>query len=519
MTRRAGGSIAGAAARAIVVTVFFGLVASAVGIFFSLQAERSSGQALDTWLPAGRAVNQLLADMVDQETGERGYVITAQGRFLQPYTSGRQATVTTSATLRRELAGDPSDEARLRTAMRRYDHWLTSFAEPQIADVRRGDDAAAVAAEETGRGKSLFDALRRAFAALSGSIGAKDAAATARVRSLQSDVLWLIVAVLVCGLVGAALGLAFLRRSVIRPIQGLERLVSCVSADEAGEAIQAAGPREIASLSESVEAMRLRLLRQASELREERHVVRTLQEALLPRDLPQFDNFEFAARYVPAASGPDIGGDWYNVREVDPVRLFVAVGDVAGRGLDAAALMASLRFAINAYAVEDADPGRILSRLSNLFDLASQGRFATVVVCMFDARAEVMHVASAGHPTPIVASPAGNRVIAVTPGPPIGLGPYLYESTRVDLPSRATVLLFSDGLVERRDESIDVSIDRLAGDARPGLPVIALLDELLERRSSGQTDDTIACGVRVGVAAHNSTLTAPQAAAHLAGAG
>lgn len=491
------GSIARAAARAIAVTVVFGLVASAVGIVFSLQAEAASNKALTTWIPAGRAVDQLLADMVDQETGERGYVITAQTQFLEPYSAGRLATGPLAASLGQELAGDPADEALLGTAMHRYRDWLVGFAQPQIRDVRDGNDAAAVAEEATGRGKALFDALRKAFAAVSGSIAAKNAAAAARIRSLQSSVVWLIVAVLVCALGGAAFGLAFLHRSVIRPIQGLDRVVGSVSAEEADRAIRPEGPREIASLGESVEAMRLRLLRQSTELREERHVVRALQEALLPRDLPRFAGYDFAARYVPAAEGPGIGGDWYNVRQVEPGRLFVAVGDVAGRGLDAAALMASLRYAINAYAAEDADPGRVLTRLSNLFDLAQQDRFATVVACLFDAVERVVRVASAGHPGPILASAAGNRPIAVRPGPPIGLGPAQYHEQRVDLPARSTVVLFSDGLVERRDEAIDASIERLAGVTRPDLAVEDMLEHLLESRRLGASDDTIACGVRV----------------------
>lgn len=491
------GSIARAVSLAFAVSVLFGLVASAVGIVFTVQAERSSDKALNTWIPAGKAVDQLFADMVDQETGERGYVITAQRQFLQPYTAGREATGPLRTSLGGELAGDPSDERLLSTAMDRYRDWLVGFAQPQINDVRRGDDSAAVAAEETGRGKALFDGLRHAFSALNASIDAKDAAAAARIRSLQSDVVWLIVAVLVCALAGALVGLAFLRRAVIRPILGLERVVASVSADEADRAIRPAGPREIASLAESVEAMRLRLIHQATELREERHVVRTLQEALLPRDLPRFANFDFAARYVPAASEPGIGGDWYNVREVDPQRLFVVVGDVAGRGLDAAALMASLRFAINAYAAEDPDPGRVLTRLSNLFELASQSRFATVVACLFDATALVVQVASAGHPSPIIKAPSGSGPIALTPGPPIGLGPYVYESERVDLPVGATVVLFSDGLVERRDESLEVSIERLVGDVPSAVSVMAMLDQLLDRRGSGDADDTIACGVRI----------------------
>lgn len=490
-------SISRAGSGAIVVTVLFCLVASAVGIVFSLQAEHASDRAINTWLPAGRVVNRLLADMVDQETGERGYVITAQPQFLQPYEAGRVATAASAGSLRHELVGDTRDETLLGEALVRYRRWLVGFAQPQIRDVQRGDDAAAVAEEETGRGKTLFDALRRAFTALDDSIASNVSSATARVRSLQADVVWLIVAVLVCALVGAVAGLASLRRWVIRPIQGLERVVSRVSTERSDRPVETLGPKEIASLGDSVEAMRQRLLQQAAQLREERHMVRALQEALLPRQLPRFANFEFAARYVPAASDLGVGGDWYNVRQVGPTRLFVAVGDVAGRGLDAAALMASLRYAINAYAAEDADPGNVLTRLSRLFDLASEGRFATVVACLFDAERNEMRIASAGHPSPVVVAPDGSRPVAVTPNVPIGLGPATYTDDAVLLPPRGTVLLFSDGLVERRGESIDTSIERLASRARPELPIPAMLQELLELRATGESDDTVACGVRL----------------------
>jgi serine phosphatase RsbU (regulator of sigma subunit)/CHASE3 domain sensor protein len=491
------------------LTVALAVAAAVVGITLSLDAERASTSDLNTYIPAGEKLNQLLAVMVDQESGERGYVITAQARFLQPYLAGERSTGQLVAELRHDLASDAAAKRLLHRVVTRYTVWLHTFAQPQIADVQSGDGKAAVQAEKTGRGKALFDSLRGSVGRLGSLINSREVSKTDRVKSLQQAVVWLVVGIVVCAVVGSVIGYRLLRRWITEPIRSLERSVLAASREDA--VIMASGPVEIASLGVSVETMRKRIGEQGLELYEHRHVVSVLQEALLPRRLPKFEGFEFTSRYLPAAIEVGIGGDWFNIRPVEPHRLFVAVGDVSGKGVDAAARMASLRFAVNAFASENPDPGSVLTRLSRLVNFGSTDRFATVVACVFDAVDRELLVASAGHLSPLRLSADGSSVLEVVPGPPIGLRPTVYSSVAVPLPPDATVVLFSDGLVERRGERLDENIERLTQVVAPQEPLEQLIDGLIVATGTNRTDDTIVCGVRISEAARERAVANPEA--------
>jgi serine phosphatase RsbU (regulator of sigma subunit) len=158
--------------------------------------------------------------------------------------------------------------------------------------------------------------------------------------------------------------------------------------------------------------------------------------------------------------------------------------------------MASLRYAVNAYAAEDPDPGRVLTRLAALDDLAGRPKFATVLVCLLEEGGRRLHLASAGHLAPVVASPAGAHALDIEPGPPRGLGPHCYTTATVDLPPGATLLMFSDGLVERRDESIDTGVARLVETTTSTLTLEALLDRVLTSAPPERDDDTVICAFR-----------------------
>ena len=110
---------------------------------------------------------------------------------------------------------------------------------------------------------------------------------------------------------------------------------------------------------------------------EQRSVAQTLQHSLLPEQLPDFDGLELAVRYVPGVDGVEIGGDWYDVIGRDNGDIIFVVGDVSGRGLRAATVMASLRYAIRAYAAQGDDPAIILAKLAKLIDIVRDGHFAT----------------------------------------------------------------------------------------------------------------------------------------------
>ena len=477
---------------AVVLSASLALVAGALGISFALQSEDQAHMALTSLLPATATANEILAVLIDQETGERGYEITAQARFLQPFTNGKAETPRLLGTLHGELAADPRGRGLLATVGARYRTWLTTFADPEIAAVAAGDGAAAIATERTGIGKSLFDALRRSVTTLDGHLATEVQAATSRSLGLQEDTLWIVVAILACLVAGAVLGLVVLTRWVIHPVRELEHEVRVVAAGDIDHEVGSSGPSEIARLGQSVEQMRRRVHEQSTEIREQRTIAESLQRALLPKSLPVPDGFRAAARYVPGTADIEVGGDWFNLRVAGPGRSFFAVGDVCGRGLRAATLMASLRFGINAYAAERPDPAEVLARLGRLIPASTDGAFATVLCGLVDAEAGRLTVASAGHLAPLLV-PAGGPAepVAVAPGPPIGLGRDRYRAAVVPVPERARLLAFTDGVVERRSEPITEGIERLALTASADLALEELLDDILRTLVPDSSHDDV----------------------------
>lgn len=251
------------------------------------------------------------------------------------------------------------------------------------------------------------------------------------------------------------------------------------------------------------EALALRLEEVADEnerlYTEQRGIAQTLQRALLPDVLPDVPGLQVGARYEPGVQGVEIGGDWYDMIVLDDRRLLLVVGDVSGRGLRAATTMASLRYAIHAYAAQGDRPESILSKLSGLLSVRSTGQLATVLCAVVDGATGSVRIASAGHLPPLLIT-GGRRELVQTPvGVPVGIDPDpSYSSTEVHADSGATLIAFTDGLVERRGESIEVGLERLrehaAGDGGSLEDLLArLVDEL---RDDGAEDDTAVAGIR-----------------------
>jgi serine phosphatase RsbU (regulator of sigma subunit) len=208
---------------------------------------------------------------------------------------------------------------------------------------------------------------------------------------------------------------------------------------------------------------------------------------------------EASARFQPGERGVEIGGDWYDVIELDRRRVMVVVGDVSGRGLGAASTMASLRFAIHAYAAQDDPPETILTKLSRLVSVSAEGRLATVLCSVVDIDTREVTVTSAGHLPPLLIGTGGSEYVRSQVGLPVGVDDDAsYTSTTVTAPPAATILLYTDGLVERRGESLDEGLARLqraAGANHAGLPEL-LSGLLTDLRHEPSEDDTAIVGVR-----------------------
>jgi anti-sigma regulatory factor (Ser/Thr protein kinase)/putative methionine-R-sulfoxide reductase with GAF domain len=194
----------------------------------------------------------------------------------------------------------------------------------------------------------------------------------------------------------------------------------------------------------------------------ERTVARTLQRSLLPERLPSPPGIRLAARYLPAPGG-EVGGDWYDAFVLPSGSVAVAIGDVVGRGLGAASAMAKLRNALRAYSVELASPSDVLDRMDRLLQHLDPGEMATALYGVIDPARLTFRFACAGHIPPVLRDPDGSvRVARVDAGPPLGagVGGTFTEYTEQLRPG-STVVLCTDGLVERRDASLDEGLQRL----------------------------------------------------------
>jgi anti-anti-sigma factor len=195
----------------------------------------------------------------------------------------------------------------------------------------------------------------------------------------------------------------------------------------------------------------------------EHDLASTLQQALLPESLPCADGLEIAVRYLPA-EGAAAGGDFYDAIELPGGRLGIAVGDIVGHGAEAAAAMGQLRSALRAYALEGRAPARVLQLLSRYADGVTGARGATLVYAVVDPAAREVRYAAAGHPPPLLVAPNGRaRYLEGARGVPLdrALG-HVYEDAVAAVPEGTTLVLYSDGAIERRGEALDIGLARLA---------------------------------------------------------
>jgi PAS domain S-box-containing protein len=230
-------------------------------------------------------------------------------------------------------------------------------------------------------------------------------------------------------------------------------------------------------------------------------IVETLQRSLLPESLPRVPGLLTAARYMPGGPGADVGGDWYDAISLEGGRLGIAMGDVVGHGIGAAALMGQLRNALRAYALDGNSPAQVVEKLDRLVQNLEAGRMATLVYMVIAPDLGSVEFSSAGHLPPLVLGPDGKAVYLEGGRTlPLGVMPSAeYPQADAELEPGSTIVLYTDGLVEERGASIDRGLEALK-DAVAGGPTEpeALCDHivslLLAERPA--TDDIAVLAVR-----------------------
>jgi PAS domain S-box-containing protein len=230
----------------------------------------------------------------------------------------------------------------------------------------------------------------------------------------------------------------------------------------------------------------------------QRGIAETLQRSLLPAELPAPAGVQVAAQYLPASAGAQVGGDWYDVVELPDGRVGISIGDVTGHGVEAAAVMGQLRSAVRAYALQGLPPEQVLTQLNGLVAALGGEQMATGLYLVLDPSTGEVCVASAGHP-PVLAVPEQGRpyLLDVDPGLPLGvLDDVRFAQTQTRVPPGTALVAYTDGLIERRGQTLQWGLDRLVSAAARCGAAGNLGAELLAA-AGPSTDDTALVTVRL----------------------
>jgi phosphoserine phosphatase RsbU/P len=239
-------------------------------------------------------------------------------------------------------------------------------------------------------------------------------------------------------------------------------------------------------------ADRAALASRAQQSHADRTAALALQRSLMPSRLPEVDGLDLAARYLPGhALG--VGGDWFDVFTLTDGTVGVVVGDVSGHGLRAAVVMGRLRSALRAYALDWDDPAEVLTRLDRKIRHFEAGSFATIVYAMISPDRDKIVISSAGHLPPVIMPPGEEPRLLVVPADlPVGVGDTdARHDSVVDVVAGTTLVLYTDGLVERRGEVIDIGLDRLRALVRP-VPAEKLCAAIVAGMDVRSVEDDIA---------------------------
>ncbi len=238
-----------------------------------------------------------------------------------------------------------------------------------------------------------------------------------------------------------------------------------------------------------------------------------LQRSFVPDRLPEIPGIHVAARFAPGGTGIEVGGDWYDVLELDDGRVGVAIGDVAGRGFQAASLMGQLRNALRAYAFEHHPPGRALEHLNRLASRHDGVVMATLIYLVLDPASGIVRLASAGHLPPLHWRADGSTVyLEEGRSLPLGVAPETpYTEAEYVLEPGSALLLYTDGLIEKRSVPIDDGLEQLArsvGELTPD-DLESVCETLLGAVSGSEDDVALLALQSVPLAPQRLALTLP----------
>jgi serine phosphatase RsbU (regulator of sigma subunit)/CHASE3 domain sensor protein len=458
---------------ALAVVLLLLIALAGIGIIVTARDYSDAGELAVARLGAA---NQQLIDLLNADTGSRGYVLTGRGDYLAPYTLAVDRYPKDVARLRYLVRNDPT----LRADVAKADNDATLWFQQSLNLIqlrRQGKERAAVTLVNLGASRVYLNAFRQSSAKLSSDVEkAKEASFNSAKDRRNATLIAVIVAALIAFAVVALTARRLWKRVGI-PIGLLSEGVGRVARGRVTTEVPASGAavRELGELVDGFNTMQRQVFQQRDAVaaaarreagqRTERRLWETVQQGLLPAGLPGYPGYRLVARYRPAERALLIGGDFYDAEVLPDGRLAMIVGDMAGHGAGAAAQAAGLRFGWRTMIAVDPEPDRVLAALNTQLarsEIRKAGLFATVIYALVNPNGSGIF-ARAGHPAPVILGADGVREVDdVAPGPILGaMDSAEWPTTFFLLEPRETLLLFSDGLLEAGASTDQFGIDRV----------------------------------------------------------
>ncbi|MGB8909514.1 MAG: SpoIIE family protein phosphatase [Candidatus Cybelea sp.] len=414
-----------------------------------------------------------LKEQLDEETGIRGYAAARQRILLDPFYEGRAALPRSFDKLQIVVErGLYEARPALDDAIKVNRRWIRTVATPALAHKRTNRRLQL-------HGKALMDRFRADVGEIEGWLSRRELMADDRAQNTTV-------------LVGA-----FSAAAVAAVI--LAALLFTVQQYRLGERLERQRAESEQERRKSAEAH--------AAYEAERRIADTLQEAFLQRVLPTLSEVSFSATYVPATEEAKVGGDWYDVLQLPNDRIFLAIGDVTGHGLDAVLAMSKARQLLIGFALLDATPERVLER-ANCELVRGNSPIITAVSAVIDIRSGEFAYAAAGHPPPVIVEPGRSARLLEFGALPLGVTPATeYRTHRVQIAPGAMIVLYTDGLIEHsRDlaqgEAALLEAAEAAARSASAEPAAGIRDAIFEKRRVA--DDVAIVTVRLSEANPNA---------------
>lgn len=418
----------------------------------------------DRLMPAQAELHALERALLEQQVGQRGFLLTGSERFLDPYVDGRVEAERALDSLRSLVDHDDDLSAGVDRVRSRVQAWQELGADFEIDARRAGRDDVLTALVTGGTGRRLFEAAREEVVLLREDLRA--ALDHARRSVQRRDDVVLGVEMATVGFAIALVGVlaVLMSRWVIGPLDDLGRSVRSVASGSLQSQVAVTGPPDLADLAADVDSMRRRILAEVDDAARAREaladrgmVVLTLRDELAAGDVSMPAGLELAARFQPAAG--IVAGDWFDVVRLDSDRVALALVDVSGHGAGAGAFALRTK-ALTLAALQTHEPGDALEWVaSRLGDTGEQ--FLTGVILVLEAGSGRIRYASAGHPPILLGGLTGIDELGPT-GPLLGPVRGHWTTAEAVLERGGVVAVYSDGLVEARNELREpFGVDRL----------------------------------------------------------